>query len=493
MQGEHEEENGIRHLYRVVLAGFMILFFMTSLVFSRKFAACMAGGYLVFCAGAIILQKMEEKNGRRGVPAAVLLAAVFASRLLYSVYAAEKVEQISDFGIALEGVRSGEFAQRAVYYMMAPYKMVYPYFLHFLGFSGEQLPIFIVQSALAAVTALGIYLTAREVVGERYGIIAVFLYLIWPGQLFYTSVFTEEHLASAVTIFILFLCIHLFDWTRRGKSFSRFAVGLTVISTVAGVLCGIDIMLKDWAVIVIIAIICMLPLYLGERKRVLALLFSMVLIVGIREGIHQELLSFVSEKIGGITPDNGIFLHMYTSLDPSGTLSHNEELTEEYIELYTSTGCDPGAAHKRTMEVVRERIQENTLGFARLLLLKISRSYISGNREILEWSCQEYTQEEGSKFKTFVLAAGALDDILYAGMAVMIIIAVIFDGRREVIFMALVIAGAMSSQQLIEAQGRYKYSIEPLWCVTASVGLRCIEMWFRRMSGYQRQAGGKVG
>lgn len=39
------------------------------------------------------------------------------------------------------------------------------------------------------------------------------------------------------------------------------------------------------------------------------------------------------------------------------------------------------------------------------------------------------------------------------------------------VYIGLIIAGAMSSQLLIESQGRYKYSIEPVWCVMAAMGV----------------------
>lgn len=474
----------IYSIYKWILSGFIGLFFASSLIYSQEFVIRMLVSSISFCILAIILYHCDkhatEKKNR--VIAYILILLVFVTRFIYSWYAASRVEQISDFKLAIDMVWSGAFIDLASYYMMAPYKMVYPYILRFIGFSGNQFPLFIVQSFFASITALGIYLTAKEAAGLREGTVAIVLYLSWPGQIFYTSVFTEEHLAATVTIFITYLCVRVFNRVEEAEGIPEkgFILWIVLVSAGIGLLCGIDIMLKDWGVIIITAFIVMIPLF-WRREKVLLILLSLIITISARAGIHQEMLDFVSDRIGGVTPDNGIYLHMYTSLDPDGTLSHNEDLTSEYMDLFISNGYDLNITHKKAVDVVKERAANNMKGFMKLLLLKIGRSYIGGNQEIIEWSFVEYEEAEKSRMIPFVQVFQQMDYFLYAGMVVMIVLAIINTRKSNMIFLALVIAGAMSSQLLIEAQGRYKYSIEPLWCVVAAIGIVSLRKYIKKL------------
>lgn len=471
----------IKNIYKIVLAGFMISFFMSSILYSYKFVFRMALGFVCFGVLTITLLYVEKNIARKNdaIIASVLIILVFVTRSAYSIFAANRVEQVSDFQLAIELVRSGTIVD-PMYYMMAPYKLIYPYVLRFLGFSGNQLPLFIFQSMLAAVTALGIYLTAKELGDSRYGVVGIFLYLVWPSQLFYTSVFTEEHFAATVTIFIIYFysCI-LRQIDSAEESLSAKTVRQVMVdSIIIGVLCGISIMLKDWGIIIVIAIIMTMPLFLIKRMKwgkVLLILLSFVLIIAVRTGIHQGMLNFVSERVGEGIPDNGIYLHMYTSLDPDGTLSHNEELGNEYVELFINNEYDLDKTHKMALDVIKQRIEKDPIGFIKLLLLKASRSYISGDQEIIEWAYVEYKEDERMKIYPMITIAQEIDYIFYAGMVVMIIVATLLEKRANFFFVVLVIIGAMSSQLLIESQGRYKYSVEPLWCVATVIGIFCLK------------------
>lgn len=465
--------------YKSVIISFIVLFFGVGVFLNKApYVAKMIGGYcitaLLLFFGVWLIRRANRsliENLNTSI-LLVLLLLVYSSRLLYSFFAATRVAQISDFQIAIEGVASGVFTDKGFYYVMSPYKMVYPFLLHKLGFTGAQLPIFILHSFFSVLTAYGIFLLGAKVADRDVGYIAVFIYLIWPSSLFYLSVFTEEHLAATVTVYLVYFIIRLIECLCDSSNQKLFIMKRCILySSIICVLCGIDVILKDWGLIAIVAFLVVLPIIIHKNhKSILFILMVLIIIVGGRALIQKTELQFVSKYTNGMPPDNGIYLHMYISLIPEGTVSHNYDKTEEYMQMYIDSNYDLNSLHKDVRHEVLRRFIDNPKGFIDLLMKKVNRSYLVGDWETNEWAFLEYPSKWQEEHEGFISFIQNYNYLFYLGLVILLIQGFFSIHDISGLYIGLIIVGAMSSQLLIEAQGRYKYSIEPLWCVIAAMG-----------------------
>ncbi len=143
----------------------------------------------------------------------VIFFSALSSRLLYCLCISENTVQMSDFGLLLEMAGTGDFKAEQLYYRMFPHKLFYPLFLHAVRLD-TQTGIFAFQSVCMAVTAVFIYRAGKEAGTEKSGILAAVLYILWPVQVFYAGIVSEEHVAATVTI-VFIAAVYLFSVLGR--------------------------------------------------------------------------------------------------------------------------------------------------------------------------------------------------------------------------------------------------------------------------------------
>lgn len=124
-----------------------------------------------------------------------------------------------------------------------------------------------------------------------------------------------------------------------------------------------------------------------------------------------------------IEANNGVIIQMYAILDSNSSGGYNGELSGEYARMAEDNGYDFGKANCRALEILKEKISKNHA-------------------------------------KMFYLIASA-----------------ICVRNKYIFFILLCILGGGIINLVVESQGRYKYSIEPLWCRASVYGICCLFRW----------------
>lgn len=426
--------------------------------------------------------RFADSVGRGGKFAPYLLfLAALATRCVYCCAICNSIEQISDFGTVLQEAATGVFVDNLLYYRLFSHKLFYPYMLHHLHLR-TQFSILLFQCFCVSWIPVVLYFTGKRIKKEKMGILAGVIYIIWPAQIAYVSIVTEEHIAALIVSVLIYwiICLGQRMETMGDGKLQRVAP-LFLECILFGALCGLSACFKDWAVIVIAALlissIYLFFTYNFRQKAILIL--GIVLILTARTAVCSG-TAYFAEKILGVSTSNGvIYWQIYETMDPTGTGSYNEEKFDEYLAIIEKHNYDFEKANKEALAVTIHKLKENIHLIPRFLLYKGGNSYCN-DRSMLVWALStEVKQECREQISRWLRWISPISVVYYLCVAICLLFSCVKMRDRYIFFCILVILGAIVSGLLIECQGRYKYSIEPLWCLVAADGLMGLQSCFR--------------
>lgn len=152
---------------------------------------------------------------------------------------------------------------------------------------------------------------------------------------------------------------------------------------------------------------------------------------------------------------------MYESLNPESNGEYNAALNAEYMQLLEQNNYDFELTRKQAIEILKNRIISNESKMVKLISHKAYVSY--GNDSVLIWwVTREMDPETYEETKNLINMISYIDEIFWMTMIIGILIA-LFTKNKYTYFVMLCIYGGMLVSLIIESQGRYKYSIQPLW------------------------------
>lgn len=454
-------------LYAVVVGGMLTILLLLFSVRANPKETIIAATVLVM--GVSLLRRL--RNGHS--PASIkrmplfLFLASFITRYSYCCIFGPITQQTSDFAVTLWEAECGSFVDMVGYYRFYLHKFFYPFLLHTLGFRTQD-AIFFLQCIFTALVPVVIYYIGEKInPTSRIGCIAAIVYIIWPGQLFYATIVTEEHLAALVTSLIVFLLIVLVQTieqeeqlsVNRKKIFAKFAV--------VGLLCGASAYLKDWAMIILVAtILCSLYLLMVYKKQQRIILLTGIILIVLVRSLVQTGGAMLAEKKLGIEANNQIIAsQMYMSLDPNGSGLWDSEKLGEYQQIVNKHDYDFVAANREAMQEIVQRIRENLDKMPAFLLYKGTHAY-GDDDELLTWPLNNSMNPDYHQyFIANIYLWESVSKLFYVFFVLCLCISAITLRNRYIFFIELISVGAILSGLLIECQGRYKYSIEPLWCL----------------------------
>lgn len=400
----------------------------------------------------------------------------FLIRLAYFILMKNRIAQISDFKVILTYAESGKYASNMFYYRMFPHKLLYPFFLHSIGLR-DQTKILIFQFICVSLIAVIIFYIGNEIKGKKLGLIASLLYAIWPAHVVYSTVITEEHIAAFLTILCAFLIVRLYKYLKGDNHIDRSLIKkIMIISLGIGTASGICVFFKDWCIIVLIATMIIGSFILKEVgwKRGTLILLCFFVIVFSRYASKQTIKMHSEHLLGGTVNTQNIPCYLYVGLNPYSSGAWNRELYNEYFQFVKETEYDYNAANKIALQKLKKQIieapRENML---KLLFYKARIGY--GDDAAMTFCARIAMDEEDQKETEFLFQIiDKIDYIYYLMIVVFVVISVLFLMRfnnRYIFWLLLIITGGVLLNLLIECQGRYKYSIQTIWCIMAAYGM----------------------
>ena len=127
------------------------------------------------------------------------------------------------------------------------------------------------------------------------------------------------------------------------------------------------------------------------------------------------------------------------------------------------------------LKTLMERMGEAPAEFVpQLLRNKIVNAY-KDDEEAISWAFAAMSEEKRTCSVLFE-AVKKVDNVYYIVISSFAIIAVLFlllgDKDKYEFWFLLIITGGMLLSMIIESQGRYKYCVQPLWCLLSTYGIR---------------------
>ena len=400
-----------------------------------------------------------------------IFAVCFLTRLVYLVFMSDKVTQISDFLVVSEEAASGLFTDRTEYYRFYIHKFFYPYLLHQIG-AVTQMRIFLVQDLLVSLVPCLLYLLGRKFFGFRTGLVSAVFYIFWPVQIIYSSVVTEEHAAAVLTLLMAGCLLMGEESLSKGNTSEPMdMIRPLVLFFLGGIIAGVNSFFKDWGSVALVAAgICavyLLVSYKGKKK--LFLLLALLLLIGGRK-IATLPINALAKQVTSLEANNGgvVAIHMYATLVPNAPGDYNGPLNEEYKALAAKNGYDFKATNKEAMGILADRIKAQPEKMPDLLLRKGRMAY--GNNDAMFFFAleKELGEEYYLKAEKFIGVLKTVD--LYYYMLMVVLACMAFFGikkNKRAFFLELFVFGGGMVSLLVESQGRYKYSILPVWILLA--------------------------
>lgn len=426
--------------------------------------------YMIAASIAFLLIRLATSNGLKVTKLGVFLLT-FITRFGFGLFMDDKLAQRADFEVVLKEAASGKFTDRIEYYSHYAHKFLYPFILHKLHFR-SQVSIFFFQSILVAACAVLIYIIANEVVGGNAGTYGALLYVFWPAQIVYADITTEEHVAAFLTLLIVFLLFRINDRISEGfNEKNQWTIG-TLLVILAGFVFGISCFFKDWGSVVLVAVLLsaiLLLVHYKEASQKIAIIAAFVLLLLVRMITSKAVIAYEEHRLGIPVGNNVIIAQMYGTLDPNSSGNYNREGNEEYYAIVEKHNYDYSAANKEALGILKSKIEKDFYLMPSLLLRKGTTAYVD-DAAMMFCGLVESINDEGiiTNYRAITQIIWFVASVYYCMMVCFTLFGGIYNRNPKKTFIMLCLIGTIMVSLVVECQGRYKYSVEPLWCLLAA-------------------------
>lgn len=177
--------------------------------------------FLILSGVTILLWLVSRKLGtmkRRTTAAAVFIVA-FLFKFLFALFV--QTPQYSDFVLyhqVITLIRQGDLSFLAnAYWQKWGYQIGFPFFMMPFAwlFEGDVFALVVVNLVYAAGAAIFVYLICEKVAGQRAGVFASLLFVLWPTAFGLAPLLTNQQITLFFTLFGVYLFLR--GWEKGGK------------------------------------------------------------------------------------------------------------------------------------------------------------------------------------------------------------------------------------------------------------------------------------
>lgn len=462
----------------------IILVFFAAITLFMPLLYLQANYYIVAVAGLAITlvtfgnyqhTKTYAKTRRFIVRHPILVLGVTAllTRLLWVVMLSPHINQVSDFldiyNDSLQSIPSSRHVPNWTHFI------TFPYILHFFVgiFGSSTLVGGVVNAIVMSVSVVLVYLLGVVVVNKRVGFIAAIMMILWPGVGVFTSIYAPDHFT------VLFLLLSILCFTMFIESqVIRVKIGYIIACAASMWALGF---FKDLAPILLIAFALTLSLVIarsGQMKKSLVAIggvLGLCVFVAFSAITHIPIISAIAHQ--PVNPSLVPYF-IYTGLGGNNMGSWQPEIMDHYNQLIGRDGQNYDHANKTMLHEALHSVKQR-LSELPVTIWNKNRTVQANDEAKIFW-VDESAGVAGSKgLKSWLeTVLQPINGIFFAAVVILMSVGVYYAWRVRVNtkFMLLVIicAGYSLLLLVIEAQNRYRYMIEPLYCIVAAYGLMSI-------------------
>ena len=190
--------------------------------------------------------------------------------------------------------------------------------------------------------------------------------------------------------------------------------------------------------------------------------------------VSSLMFIFIENKIGGKVMKNQSPLYMWVGLGYDNSGLYNKDRYDEFYNSLKENNMNYKVVNNIFMNKLKNEILEKPYLYPGLLLDKSLITY--GDDSAYIYWINESIKTENASMKDFILKIiYPLNERMYIIVVIMMLIGLVvntFDKKNNhILFISLIIYGSYLMLLFPESQGRYKYTIEPLFCILAAFGL----------------------
>lgn len=381
--------------------------------------------------------------------------------------------QVSDFGSAFR--RSFDLNFSGIFYRVFSHWILYPFLNHvWYGiFGASQLTALLVNCVVVSCIPIFLYLIGEKISGkESVGLCSAMLYILWPSSMFYVTIFTPDHYAALLLIIVtyLFLCV-------KDSLYKITKWKAIMIAILLGCILSISTFFKNFALVYLIAIFMILGIDLLRKKTswkqiVYCGIYLFIIIASFFTS--KELLFKGMEKITGNSIGRNIVpCYLNVGLNSAGNGIYNGSLYEMYFSSLEKNNFNFDETNQMIMQTLKQDLINNKKNFASLLQNKARNNFIKDDGKI-KWVAYSINLEQKQSFVIWLEKnVGKWTNWFYLAISICSVIGILSNIKSKdsgILFVILCVLGVSLELLLVESQERYRYAIEPMFCLLAGLG-----------------------
>lgn len=456
-------------ILKILLSLFSIIFVFYPISYSINNIRILIFSLFTIVSIFFIIKKLNFKISEKYYFIIILAFAIF-TRLGVVLILSKDVTQVLDFSAAFNS--SFDLNFNSEYYRVFTHWIMYPTIVNFLYkiFGDYQIIAYMTNAIILILVAIMIYkITILLFKEKKYGFYSSLLYILWPSNIFYTLVFTQEHLCSLLLLIVIYLFLKI------ANSNSNKIVNY-IFSLLIGILLAISSFLKNFSAVFFVGFIIFEILSILKHNfsiRVLSqkILYFIIMVLPFtlcQNIIFNSFDNLVGEKV----VRNIVPCYLNVGLRDFGT--YNAENYDMYFNSLRNNNYD---YDKTNFEISKNllnhwRFEKGIKDFVKLMDYK-SKIILENDNDKLSWVNRSL---ENSMIRVPDIVS-YLNNLYYWCLGVLMMIGLINLINKENLNLFLVFViflGSMLLLLLVEAQNRYIYSIQPLICILSLAGI--IEM-----------------
>lgn len=418
---------------------------------------------------ASIVQRCKNIVLRHPVIFIFLLALL--TRVAWVIIISLNTNQVSDFldnyHDSLVDVPSSRHVPNWTHFI------TYPYLLHpFVNIFGHSYLVGGIFNAITCSVSITLtYLLGAVLVNKRVGLLAAILMILWPSVAVFTSIYAPDHLSISFMLLSILCFIKLLD----AKTIN--------MKIVYGVGCAISLwalgFFKDLTPVLVIAFVLILTMRIimngrfRENLTNLCVVLCLCVLALFSTITHIPIISAIADR--PVNPSLVPYF-IYIGLGGNNTGSWQPEIMTRYDSLIEEKKYNYEEANKIMLREALHSVKQRTAELPTTIWNK-NKTVQATDEAKITWVEESARSANSHGLESMLRSIVQPLNGVYFAAIIILICAAIYSLwsenriRQNLTLLIILCIGYSTLLLIIEAQNRYRYIIEPLYCIVAAYGV----------------------
>lgn len=402
-------------------------------------------------------------------PILTVFIVALVTRLVWVIVLSTHTTQVSDFLAAYDD--SLVSIPTSSHVPVIAHYITYPWILHFFAtiFGDSALVGGIFNAVTMSVSITLVFLLGSLVANRKVGFLAAILMSLWPGIAAYTSIYAPDHLSICFMLAGIYLFVRFME-AKRTRTKIIYALSCLLSLWALG-------FFKDMAPLLMIAfagIVLVVAICSRSKESWINVVFTMGLGVGYLL-VSMTHVPIISAIVGQpVNPSISSYL-VYVGLGGNDTGSWQPEIMNHYRDIIKQDNDDYGQANKTMLHEALGNIKHRLSDIPTTIWNK-NHNVQAGDDAKIYWVEASATSSGSTHLHDALQTIlEPINSIFFGGIILLMCAGTYYlwgvSENWKMALLVIVCIGCSLVLLIFEAQNRYRYVIEPLYCIIAAFGL----------------------